>query len=647
MHKSGLRFTTLLLITASSLAFWGCGQAEYEDEYIDEYADEYEGDEEGVFVDEYAEGYEEYGEEYEYSEDGEYEDVNAEYGSAENMDAASYNFVSTLTDEGRIVSKNSDGYTVFYSGDFYGEKVNSFSDARNAVNSCLSTLCDNENIVLKEDLEVSNDTATVYTFKHMQGKRTVENSIIKVVTDPAGNVLGLTSSLKSGKISEEDLLEDEIEYSPEVDFFAGKIASTWSGTVKDVQNKSRDITVPVVTDSKTGKMYLADAERKIICVDYDNPGKVDNLIALQPSVGAYSDYVLLYYDLYINIFDFYVERGWQSPNGRGTPTVLMIDIGTDNTEIPPSMGAYVGCNNGFEVMELSARLPNEVDYSLVGHEFTHIVTGANYVGPYINEYGALNESISDIMGNLINMSVKNSSSSEWFKSSFEDTEPDGYSYKVWDAEYTPDVYWGNAGVNDNGNVHHNSGIVSSISYNLYKAGMSVEEQFKFWLMTDVALTPNTDFALLAEKMPWCLEIAGFTEYEGALLAAIDSCGLKNTAIPDSAPSGLALLRFTYPDISFCEKNEIYFTFTDLETGREKVTWPQKGTGEVASALYPGNYYLTAHIEDSDVYYLYYIDSWMEGTEDEVNEQALIDMYSNLELSEGDYYVLETEGLPGK
>ena len=630
MRKTKTRCTFFLSITACSFLLWGCGQGEYkdyEDEYIDEYADDYDSE----YIDEYED------ESQDYSEDGIYID---EYAN----NPSSYTFTSTLTDEGQIVKKNSEGYTIFYSGDFYGEKISNSDEALNAVYEYLDMLCDDENISLEEDLVSSNQHSTFYTFRQMYNESVVNDSIVKIATDPDGNVLGLISSLKSGNIANYGLLDPEI-YSPEKDYFEGKTSSTWSGTVKDAENNSIDITVPVVINPKDGKAYLADADRKIICVDYDEPGTLNKLNVLHVGDGAYSDYVLLYYDLYIKVYDFYVERGWKSPNGRGTPSLVQIDIGTEGTDIPTNMASYSMLNNGYEIVNLSARLPNELDYFTVGHEFTHIVSEANHVGPYLNEFGAINESISDIMGNIIEMTMMNHSTSEWFVSSFEDTTPDGYSYSVWDAEYTPDVYWDNTSLNDHGNVHHNSGIASSISYKLYKAGMSLEDQFQFWLMADLALSPNTDFELFADKLPWCMEIAGLSQYEEALLAAIDACGLKNTEVPTSAPSDMALLRFTYPDIEFCENNEIYFTFYEMDTGYEKVTWPAKDTGEVASVLYPGTYLLSAHLGDSDNYFLYFYDSWMECTEDEVYSIAEDDPNVYLDIDSGVYTGLGTEGLP--
>ena len=633
MHKYKLCKTLFLAITVSSLLLSACGQSsDYEEIYIDEYADEEaeygdeyaaeDDDEEGIYIDEFAN-----------------DDT-----SEEQADDVSYTFTSTLTDEGQIIKKNSDGYVVFYSGDFYGGLINSSEDALSAVYESIDVLCDNPNISLEEDLVVSNKYANVYTFRQVYNGDVVDDSIVKVATDPDGNVLGLISSLKSGKISEEDLVEPDI-YMPEDDYFAGKTASTWTGTIKDIQNNTIDITVPVVTDPKNGKTYLADLDRRIICVDYDDPGTIDDPNVFQPGVGPYSDYVLLYYEHYINIYDFYVERGWISPNGRKTPSLLNIDIGTGGTDVPINMAAYTGCVNGYEMVELSARLPNEIDYFTIGHEFTHIISGANHVGPYINEYGTIDESISDIMGNIIDMTMMNCSSSEWFAASFEDTTPDGYSYKVWDAEYTPPVFWNNALVNDHGNVHHNSGIISSISYRLYKAGMSLEDQFPFWLMADIALSPNTDFEMFADKLPWCMEITGFSQYEEALLAAIDACGMKNTKVPDSPPDGMALLRFKYPNLDFCEKNEIYFTYYNMDTGYEKITWPSKDTGEVALVLYPGNYTLSARIEGGDDYYLYYYDTWLACTEEDIYTIPEADPNMILEVEEDFYFVLETEGLP--
>ncbi len=561
-------------------------------------------------------------------------------------DYEDYEFVSTLTDEGQIIYYNPEGKVSFCSGDFYGDKVYNFDDAINALYQNISMLSDNEDIELEADFETTIGDVTFYSIRQVYEGEDVYDCIAKVAVDADGNVLGLINSLLNGH-DEKDFVTDPFMY-PEEDYFAGKTSSSWTGTVVDEDGKSREVTVPVVKDPKDGKTYLADAERGIICVDYDfidDRDTIDDLHVLPAGEGAYSDYVLIYYDLYIKVHDFYKQRGWNSPNGRGTPTLLAIDIGTAGEEPPPSMGAYVGNIMGYEIVDLSARLPNEADLSLVGHEFTHIVSGANHVGEYFNESGAINESLSDIMGNIIQVHITKPSKIDWFEECFGNGEPYDYSYRVWDEYYHPNVYWDNPEFNDHGEVHHNSGIVSSISYHLYNSGMSLEDQADFWIMADMALSPDTDFSLLAAKLPWCMEIAGYEQYEGALLSAIDKCGMKDTSVPEKAPEGRGIVRLSYPDIEYCRENEIYFHIVSDETGEEFITWPQNDTGEVAAVLFPGTYMIYAQLgEDGDTY-IYSNDNWIYVDEKDENYSYLENLDEKLDVKAGDYFILKTKGLP--
>ena len=51
---------------------------------------------------------------------------------------------------------------------------------------------------------------------------------------------------------------------------------------------------------------------------------------------------------------------------------------------------------------------------VIGHEFTHCVTGTTMTtNLYLNDYGAINEAMSDIMGNIIEMSIDDRPDGAW------------------------------------------------------------------------------------------------------------------------------------------------------------------------------------------------------------------------------------------
>jgi len=81
---------------------------------------------------------------------------------------------------------------------------------------------------------------------------------------------------------------------------------------------------------------------------------------------------------------------------------------------PVDNAAYIGEQRGFQAFEINDAFGDGSCSDIIGHEFTHCVTGKSMSGnKYENDFGAINESISDIMGNLIEMSFGDSPGGEW------------------------------------------------------------------------------------------------------------------------------------------------------------------------------------------------------------------------------------------
>ena len=84
---------------------------------------------------------------------------------------------------------------------------------------------------------------------------------------------------------------------------------------------------------------------------------------------------------------------------------------------------------------------------VIGHEFTHCVTDrAMILNIYENDFGAINEGMSDVMGNLIEMMLEHSHEREWLISkkhingamrSIKDPHQYGQPEYVWDINYVP------------------------------------------------------------------------------------------------------------------------------------------------------------------------------------------------------------------
>lgn len=563
-------------------------------------------------------------------------------------------FVSTLTDEGMIVTRNDRGKIGFMSGDFYEQPVHDEAEALEAVYSMIDEIGGREETELRHDLTATMGGVTYYTFVQTQDGMDSYEGVVKVATDQNGTVLGIVSSLRDS-LFEEDSLFDPVDYHMENDmtaFFDGLVHDTLTQTVEYGEEGTKEITVPVSKDPKTGRTYLADVDRGVICVDNDDLTYEDEMTVLEPNADEFSDYELAYYDACIKVIDFYETKGWIIQNGHGSPLMLCIDRGTAGDPVPPSMASYSGYRDGFEHMTLSARLPNEINLSLLGHEYTHMVSDANHVGDYMNETGALNEGFSDIIGNAIEMSLEKGREDNWFDSFETEGKEAGYPNFVWDEYYTPDAPF-HTDENDGGSVHHNSNCISHISLRLNEAGMSPEEQFDFWIQADLALTQDTDFRQLGERLPWCMEIAGYPQYEQALQEAIAEAGILDTSIPEEALPELALVRFDYPDPDFSDNHAIYLSFNDLSGNEYRNTWPEAETGKVAASLSPGYYYVYLKVddmyadpEDQGTYYLYHPETgWEEVSADVIENYEFESLTEPIDAAEGEKLLLLTEGLP--
>ena len=430
----------------------------------------------------------------------------------------------------------------------------------------------------------------------------------------------------------------------------------WTGTITHNDGREEEITVPLMKDTETGKFILGDLKRKILCADFADYKYNDTLTARDSDTGeTWNAGDLLTYYNFIRAWDYYNEIGWTGPDGDGTPSLLLMNF-VDKDGNPVDNAYYSGREKGFQVFAFNSDLYGDCT-DVVGHEFTHCVTGTTMTtNLYLNEYGAINESMSDIMGNIIEMTIDDNQDGAWthgensgapqrsFINPNEHQQP-GY---FWDQYYVPNVAKGTDN-NDNGGVHTNSSLLNVISYKLSEAGMDADDQCYFWMNVALALTPRTDFAQLAEILPWCTKSSGYPQYEDAVRKALEETGYSNRALPDSAGDGKALIIFT---CSLPEEYQNYdpaITLYDLDgSGREISTWPEGGAGKVAAVVSEGKYAMSLKLmndEEDTVNYLYSEDGWenISGEElseklDEVDEEYIIEAGSGerLELKDPEW-----------
>lgn len=426
--------------------------------------------------------------------------------------------------------------------------------------------------------------------------------------------------------------------------------NTWSGTVTLHDGTTKDIEVPVLVDKSDNSVILADGKRKILCADFAKFMYDDTLAPRLTNEISFDNVELLAYDTFIKVWDFYESIGWTGPDGEGTPTLLLMDYVNKNGE-PEDNAFYKGRINGFQTFAFNRLNPDGENMDVIAHEFTHCVTSTTMtVNIYLNDMGAINEGMSDVMGNLVEMLVANKPESAWLIGdssgvgtlrSMKDPHEHQQPEFRWDTYYSPSVATGTE-MNDSGGVHDNSSMLNIISYKLDQAGMKPEEQFYFWMNVALAMSPRTDYEQMAQLLPWSMKQSGYSQYADALKKAIEEGGYASLTPPDSPPAGAGKVSITYDAPELNDAGFVLFAFIPEEGDGVITTWPAVGTNEATCYIPAGNYTCTANvgaanINDSTRYY-YTNDGWKLKTDDSQSGDIV-------HVEEGKTLELSAQGLP--
>ncbi|MBQ9000726.1 MAG: M4 family metallopeptidase, partial [Eggerthellaceae bacterium] len=233
--------------------------------------------------------------------------------------------------------------------------------------------------------------------------------------------------------------------------------STWSGTVTKHDGTTVEVSVPTLVDPDTGDVFLADGERKILCTDFADYTYNDTISPRVQTDGRFADNEILIYDSFIKVWDCYKETGWTGPDGDGTPSLLKMDMADKDGNVIRN-ACYTGRNAGFQTFAFNREDADGECVDIIGHEFTHCVTSALMTSTiYMNDSGAINEGMSDILGNLIEMEVAYDQDGAWLIGenegiplrSMKDPHDRHQPEFTWDAYYGPAVAEG-SDAHDNG-----------------------------------------------------------------------------------------------------------------------------------------------------------------------------------------------------
>ena len=334
----------------------------------------------------------------------------------------------------------------------------------------------------------------------------------------------------------------------------------YTGTVTLADGSEREISLQLMRDSRTGMVYLGNLERRIAVADcYEflyNKGRVV-LEASRDNTGWDENCLMALYN-YCRAYDYYKEIGWMGSDGLDTPILILKDF-CDKDHKPIDNAAYAGKYYGWQLFLSSSANDFSQCLDVLAHEFTHCVTGSVMTyNAYMNDYGAINEAMSDIQGNICDLMYLDEGEAEdpdWLVGEDIDaairsmSDPHRYQQPeyTWDLHYVSEVK-SPTELNDRGGVHGNSSLLNYLAWQLCaKGGMTLEEARAYWFAVDCSMVPGTDYPQLAELMPWVLKNLGLAKYENALTAATDATRLRVEEMPEAFDEDRALLTLTLPD----------------------------------------------------------------------------------------------------
>ncbi|MBR5089346.1 MAG: M4 family metallopeptidase, partial [Ruminiclostridium sp.] len=285
--------------------------------------------------------------------------------------------------------------------------------------------------------------------------------------------------------------------------------------------------------------------------DWDN----DNLVA---------------YSNLIKSWDYYDSHGWTSPNGTDSPTLLLVDACKRDGTLYDN--AFY-CDNCFGWYMFAIGYPTYgMALDSIAHEYTHAFTGTSMnITFYKNDSGAIDEAISDILGNIIEEVYTGKNDPDWNIGEDSGTtlrcasDPHKFCYPehVWDKFYVMNVADPFVLV-DNGGVHVNSNILYRIAYKLVKEGsMTYEEATQLWMTADYMRTYVTDFKQLSVILPYLTDAIGMSRYTPLIEQYIDEARLSEKCMPEKLDENTAFVTLTLPDTEeFSDNQWCLYVFTE-------------------------------------------------------------------------------------
>lgn len=434
--------------------------------------------------------------------------------------------------------------------------------------------------------------------------------------------------------------------------FEGLEESSWTGELTMFDGRRETITVPTMTDSATGDVFLGDLRRRIVCADYTDFMSDETVTMIKQEDGRFDDGDLLTLMNMIKIWDFYDGIGWTGPDGEGTPMLMLMNWVDEDGE-PVWNACYDSKQNGFQVFCFNRAQRDGECLDTLGHEFTHCVSNSLVSEMlFINDSGAINESLSDTMGNLIETYIAEKDDPDWLIGEGAGDPDmilrcmsDPHRYKQ--PEYTWDQYYAShvetaTDKNDSGGVHVNSSLLNLISWRLHENGMAVEDEFYYWMNVIMAIVPGIDYPMMAKLLPWCMKQTGYEAWLPVLEAAIQETRIAETE-PGDIPDGCFMVYCEVPEGLRERSDMLILTFLDENWRVVASIWPDVRRKSFLYALQAGDYQIKLDAPGEDeaesVTWLMAGDNWVCLNEDTPLPDDILFTYQ-----EDCVYELPTEGL---
>lgn len=360
--------------------------------------------------------------------------------------------------------------------------------------------------------------------------------------------------------------------------FDGMRGDFWTGEIKGYNDETHTVTLPVMKD-ESGRWYLGDVERRIAVADFSDAVYGEdhalNLVESSDNRDWDNEDLFMYFN-YLLAWQFYDDMGWTGPDGAGTDVIILKDMCTrDGT--PFENACSVGLVQGWQMFGYTAygadgrplRLGHGLD--VMAHEYTHTFTSTIMNSNlYENDQGAINEAMSDIMGNLTEQILERTEDTRWLLGEQTGTairnmsDPGACQQPayVWDEFYGPATETP-SDANDRGGVHVNSSLLNRIAAKLcLDYGMEYNDAVRFWVMAAGGLTPKTDYEQIPAVLNWAASLSGNESQKENLDTLIEEERLDQKELPQKLPYGDKIVHLKFPDTeAFEDENWVLVSFS--------------------------------------------------------------------------------------